>query len=191
MNGLDTEAVLPLQEKFMTTESKERHRAATKAAMARPEVKARLSAAMKDVWARPDAKARRSATMKGVWASARQNELHLECSAHVASFNKKGGRALGLPEGDYSFEYAYPLTNKTTFTHTLNSTTTKFDLLRLIRQDYEEIYRVEGEDPGHAPGMYNRARSHGCYGIWGHDIGDLLCDGITITDKRVSLLMGS
>ena len=176
----------------MSIDNKERHRAATKAAMARPEVKARLSAAMKAAWAKPDVKTRRSATMKEVWASARQNApLRLECSVHVASFNKKGGKALGLPEGYYVFDYAYPLTNKATFTHALTVETTKFDLLRLVRQDYEEIYRVEGEDPGHAPGMYNRAESRGRYGIWGHDIGDLFCEGVRVNDRSVSFQMGS
>ena len=34
-------------------------------------------------------------------------------------------------------------------------------------------------DPGHIQGMLNRESSDGPYGIWGHDIGDLVLGGVT------------
>lgn len=55
---------------------------------------------------------------------------------------------------------------------------TRADLARAVAARYCAIYAEEEEstkvEPGYIPGMLNRNRTNGRYGIWGHDIGDLL-----------------
>lgn len=51
------------------------------------------------------------------------------------------------------------------------------------RKMYAEENKTSGGDPGHIPGMFNRATSQGKYGIWGHDIGDLILCNATIKNS--------
>lgn len=97
--------------------------------------------------------------------------------------------ALGL-SGTFTFKYSYPLSTPAKFDHELTSEMSALDVLVLARKDYEAIYAAE-EDPGHIPGMLNRKRSQGPYGIWGHDFGDLYFEGINIRGNNVSFAMGS
>jgi len=132
--------------------------------------------------------------------------IHISCNTHASSFTKGGDRqeyddveklapAVGL-DGEYTFNYDYPLSRIASFKHILTPDMTGEDLLVLGREDYERIYKEEHEadcDPGHAPGMLNRQRSQGPYGIWGHDICDLYFEGIDINpdSKTIEFSMGS
>lgn len=132
--------------------------------------------------------------------------MELSCNTHAASFVKGMypdecdnismlQTALGL-SGDFYFTYTYPLSVKAGFPHTLIPGMTGEDLLALGRADYERIYAEEeasAGNPGHIPGMLNRARSPGPYGIWGHDFSDLYFEGVTIdtTKMIVDFNMGS
>lgn len=132
--------------------------------------------------------------------------MEIKCNTHAASF-VKGTKPSAyddvaalkhklMLEGEYTFDYDYPLSNKASFKHTITPDMTGEDLLVIARADYERIYREEeGDDgdPGHIPGMFNRARSCGRYGIWGHDFSDLYFEGISINTitKQVELNMGS
>lgn len=55
---------------------------------------------------------------------------------------------------------------------------TRADLARAVAARYNAIYDEEAKttavEPGYIPGMLNRNRTNGRYGIWGHDIGDLV-----------------
>ncbi|KAN0003991.1 hypothetical protein ACTFIZ_010164 [Dictyostelium cf. discoideum] len=56
------------------------------------------------------------------------------------------------------------------------------ELLAIYTKAYQYMYEKEDEavgNPGHIPGMLNRAKSSGPYGIWGHDIGDLVYNGLS------------
>jgi hypothetical protein len=79
----------------------------------------------------------------------------------------------------YTFVYDYPLKDKAVFDHYLPRTLDPLQLLQTAAEDYEKIYE--------------RANNDNPYGIWGHDIGDLYFEGVTIHEdiKRVRFIMGS
>lgn len=91
---------------------------------------------------------------------------------------------LGLVANEYAFEYDYPLTTPATFYHNLTPETTALDILAFGAQDYKNIYEIENAGtkikPGFIPGMLNRNKTNGTYGIWGHGLGDLCFTGINI-----------
>ncbi len=124
----------------------------------------------------------------------------IECSLHIKTFTRSEARTGGeypefamngkpsdFPPGVYTFSYDYPLTKKATFTHKLSKKTSEVDLVVLGRDDYKRIYREEEKDsgnPGHIPGMLNRRQSEGRYGIWGHDLSDLVFETVHIDTKK-------
>lgn len=132
--------------------------------------------------------------------------MKINCNVHAASFEKNGDvgkyddvaqlkTPLGL-SGKFAFKYTYPLSHAAHFRHMVTPDMTGEDLLVLACGDYERIYREEDQavgDPSHIPGMFNRAASHGPYGIWGHDFSDLYFEGIEIdtADRLISFSMGS
>ena len=69
---------------------------------------------------------------------------------------------------------------------------TRLKLADKICKHYGKMYREEdktaGGDPGHISGMMNRNQSGGKYGIWGHDIGDLvLVDAVVYKNGNIHL----
>lgn len=96
-----------------------------------------------------------------------------------------------------TIEYDYPLSVKVRFTHTRKGGWTRNALARAIQKDYKRIYREEdagvGKPTGNIPGMLNRDFSDGPYGIWGHDIGDLVveCVNYSVKKRLVRLDIGS
>lgn len=103
---------------------------------------------------------------------------------------------LGL-SGEFAFVYYYPLSHEPHIKHVLTPDMSAFDLLIIGRAHYEQIYREEDEDVGHATGMIdgmlNRQESGGRHGIWGHVLEDLFFEAVNIDrDKRIiSFGMGS
>jgi cytidylate kinase len=71
---------------------------------------------------------------------------------------------------------------------------TRFDVLELASADYKRIYREEDADVGeptkHIPGMLNREESKGRYGIWGHDIDDLVFEEVRIDTEKKTVRFG-
>jgi hypothetical protein len=62
------------------------------------------------------------------------------------------------------------------------------ELAWIIAKAYQKIYREEDKTSsikaGKAkPGMYNRNKTNGTYGIWGHDFKDLYLEHISIYDN--------
>lgn len=58
---------------------------------------------------------------------------------------------------------------------------TRQHLAQAVQESYRHIYAAEEDtqsrDPGRVPGLLNRERSDGAYGIWGDDLGDLMLEG--------------
>ncbi len=136
-------------------------------------------------------------------------KIHISCNIHASSFTREGALAgekdyqppmvetlAGMPAGAYTFVYDYPLSREARIFHDVTGIISNIDLLLLARKDYEDIYAAEeaaAGNPGHIPGMLNRSKSEGPFGIWGHDFSDLFFEGVDIdTDKMtVEFCMGS
>lgn len=74
----------------------------------------------------------------------------------------------------------YPLTKSSIFKFTWKQDVTYGMVLYAYTVAYQLTYKIEeedDEDPGYIPGMFNRATSKGRFGIWGHDIEDLVYNG--------------
>ncbi|ARF08741.1 hypothetical protein Catovirus_1_791 [Catovirus CTV1] len=86
-------------------------------------------------------------------------------------------------KGEIKYIYTnidYPLTYPSIFKFTCKIPVTYGLLLYAYTVAYQLTYIIEEEeddDPGHIPGMLNRAISKGRFGIWGHDIDDLVYNG--------------
>ena len=87
------------------------------------------------------------------------------------------GEEMATPESTISITFDYPLKKSAEFTFTQNGGFTRRDLYRAIYDGYQRMYSAE-PDPGTVPGMANRARSTGPYGIYGHYLEDLIIGGI-------------
>jgi hypothetical protein len=92
------------------------------------------------------------------------------------------------PNKEYTLVIDYPVENP----YKAKIKTGKKGLTRLqladkickhYRKMYDEEDETAGGDPGHIPGMLNRAESEGKYGIWGHDIGDLVLCSATVKEN--------
>ena len=97
------------------------------------------------------------------------------------------------PNKEYILVISYPVsTNYKAKLKTGKKGMTRLQLASQICKHYRKMYAEEdssaGGDPGHIPGMLNRAQSEGKYGIWGHDIGDLvLCDADVDAKGNITL----
>jgi hypothetical protein len=83
------------------------------------------------------------------------------------------------PGATLRFTLTYPLTNHYTReeTHANGKGWTRKQFINAVRRAYLFVYREEGAHPGYVPGMMNRAKSNGPYGICCHDRGDLFLEG--------------
>ena len=94
---------------------------------------------------------------------------------------------------EYTLVIDYPL--HTPFKHvfrTHDDGMTREELLKLIVDSYHYVYDMEERSSkiksGLIPGMYNRNATEGIYGIWGHDIDDLVLDSIELDKDNVITL---
>lgn len=133
----------------------------------------------------------------------KMNQMHIICNNRVATFTREEALAdqfsplvdtpLHLPHGQYRFMYSYPLSHVATFMEMVEPTNSVIDILVLGRKHYEAIYETEKSadgETGNIPGMLNRASSHGPYGIWGHHIGDLYFERVTINVLQKTITFG-
>ncbi len=91
--------------------------------------------------------------------------------------------------------FDYPITNPVKITAKQKCGFTRLELYKAIHVGYKFIYDTEKRqagDPGDAPGMANRMRSDGSFGIWGHSMTDLVIEAVHISDDgSVNLGIGS
>ncbi|KKM95138.1 hypothetical protein LCGC14_1191200 [marine sediment metagenome] len=69
---------------------------------------------------------------------------------------------------------------------------TRIFIFKSIYEAYKQIYEEEDEecgDPGTYNNLYNRSRSEGKYGIWGHYLEDLVIESVSYDPKRKELYM--
>jgi hypothetical protein len=89
-------------------------------------------------------------------------------------------------------EYSYPLSGKfvLSINHPFEKTEwTRRDLFLAIQKGYYEIY--EAEDTAPRTGIF-REKDTGPYGIWGHDIGDLVIEIVRVMPSgKIKLGIGS
>ena len=89
-----------------------------------------------------------------------------------------------IPRASIRLAVSYPLAEEHIFT--LNSDDSagfrRGELALKITQLYQQIYaeeeRSSAEPAGLIPGLFNRTRTEGTYGIWGHGLGDLVLMGV-------------
>ena len=71
---------------------------------------------------------------------------------------------------------------------------TLYELIDEIRRVYIEIYDEERKtttDYQESASLLNRGKSNGRYGIWGHDMEDLVIEMIEIKDNDINIFIGS
>jgi len=129
--------------------------------------------------------------------------ITIDCGVRVVEFEKNmqldeyvtlpSKAALNL-DGTFTFAYDYPLSKEARFEHRVSPDMSALDILTIARADYERIYQEEDEDVGRStgmiPGMLNRQRSDGRWGIWGHVIDDLFFEAIQINDVKNTIEFG-
>ena len=79
--------------------------------------------------------------------------------------------------GEIRIIFDYPLTHSAELSFTREGGFTRKALYQAIYDGYKRIYSAE-LDPGKIPGMANRARSNGPFGIYGHYLADLIIAGV-------------
>jgi hypothetical protein len=95
-------------------------------------------------------------------------------------------------EPTLKFTITYPLTNpyEVELVHEDGTPWTRRQFIDAVLEAYKHVYASE-EDPGHIPGMLNRKTSTGRFGIWGHDISDLVFEGAEKIKDEWELHIGS
>lgn len=101
-----------------------------------------------------------------------------------------------IKEEKITILFTYPLSVKVKFEFENKDGFTRLDLFRCIYEGYKKIYDEEEEevgDPGTYDRLYNRGKSHGKYGIWGHYMDDLYLEIIFYDpiERLCTLAIGS
>ena len=93
-----------------------------------------------------------------------------------------------IPFNEILIKYTYPLSKSVVLGFKSDNGFTRAELARKICEGYHRIYNEEESavgNPGNISGMLNRALSEGPYGIYGHDIGDLLLYSVRQIDGNM------
>ena len=86
----------------------------------------------------------------------------------------------------------YPLSVEVRISMEKKGGFTRTDVFKEIYEAYKKIYEEEEKsegDPGSYDNMYNRKKSEGKYGIWGHYIEDLIIESVSYNQKEKELYM--
>jgi hypothetical protein len=92
----------------------------------------------------------------------------------------------------YTLTIDYPLSNpfKTELKTGVKGKTRR-EVINFIVDSYRKVYDEENNTSGvkesFIPGMYNRERTEGKYGIWGHVLGDLILHTLEVKGTKLSL----
>ena len=107
-------------------------------------------------------------------------------SAQIEIQNLIGKDEIVINESKVTIIVDYPLTNTYIFELTSLSGFTRTQLIYEISKQYYQLYDEEERTakiktlPLEQRTIYNRNRTDGKYGIWGHDIGDLVLNEIIV-----------
>ena len=90
----------------------------------------------------------------------------------------------------------YPLSVEVNRTLEKKGGFTRMDIFKNIYEAYKQIYEEEEKgvgDPDSYDNLYNRKKSGGKYGIWGHYIGDLVIESVIYDpkEKMLDMFIGS
>lgn len=125
------------------------------------------------------------------WASIENAEKDLE--------NLIDKDVFVIPDSKVTIAIDYPLKNEFKFQLESKNGFTRKMLLSEISKNYYKLYKEEEESatiktqPMEQRVMYNRNETNGKYGIWGHDIADLVLTDIYIykdSEGKITLVLG-
>ena len=118
---------------------------------------------------------------------------------YVLGFEKKEVREnlinpneVVIKDEEITMVITYPLSVEFRLTLEKKGGFTRLDLFKSIYEAYKQIYEEEEKDagdPGTYDNLYNRKKSEGKYGIWGHYIGDLVIESVTYNREKRELYM--
>lgn len=96
------------------------------------------------------------------------------------------------PNKEYILEISYPLTNKAKFKISSGKKgVSRETFVKKVISFYKKIYEIEDRTtktkPAHIPNMLNRNITNGMFGIWGHDIGDLVLVNAEVKGNKITL----
>lgn len=94
------------------------------------------------------------------------------------------------PNTEFTLKIDYPLSTPFIYKFkTGENGMTREDFVKLCVDSYQFIYDMEEDTstvmPELIPGMYNRVSTDGDYGIWGHELSDLILCTAQISDDNV------
>ena len=128
--------------------------------------------------------------------------LYLSSDYHVPSIldykDEKIREKLLLPhevvieEEELTMVITYPLSVEVRIDLKKKGGFTRMFIFKSIYETYKQIYEEEeGElgDPGTYNNLYNRKKSAGKYGIWGHYLEDLVIESVSYNPKKKELYM--
>jgi hypothetical protein len=107
-------------------------------------------------------------------------------SPQVDIKNLIGKDEVVIPESNLTIIIDYPLSSNYKFDLTSKNGFTRTQLIDEISKHYYQLYEEEEKTatiktvPLKNRRIYNRNQTNGKYGIWGHDIGDLVLDEIDV-----------
>ena len=128
------------------------------------------------------------------------NSTHIESGVEYNEYAKKiyDNKQIVLPRNkEYVLKIDYPLQTPAKFE--IKSGTkgiSRGRLVSLIRKYYQKVYDIEDRTTKvkarNIPGMLNRDFTNGKFGIWGHNIGDLvLCEASVSKNNVITLSVDS
>lgn len=95
---------------------------------------------------------------------------------------KENDRDIHIPKGSRMY-YDYPL-SCVVVVEIQRDLEKSSEFIKAFCEGYQEIYALEKDSSkikeGNIPGMLNRVTTNGCFGIWGHGIGDLVLEEVYV-----------
>ncbi|MFW9873540.1 MAG: hypothetical protein ACFFG0_10585, partial [Candidatus Thorarchaeota archaeon] len=92
-----------------------------------------------------------------------------------------------IPDEKITLRITYPLSVEVLCEREQKGGFSRKDIFQWIYEEYKKIYKIEEEkagDPGIYKMLYNRKKSEGPYGIWGHYLEDLYLEFIRYDQKN-------
>lgn len=121
------------------------------------------------------------------------NATHIESGTEYLDDKVFDNKEIVLPsEKEYTLIIDYPLKNAAKFKiKTGKRGFTRSKLVATVIKYYKKVYQIEDSTsnilPGKIPGMLNRNITNGMFGIWGHDIGDLILVDCLVSRGKIYL----